>query len=178
MEFQRITWKAAQRKYNLTDRQMTYIKEKWKEWHKYDEWLMYRRDEDGKRVLWVYMEGVYWIEEVFLKRDVPYILAEIDYTERNIKRLEDELNFHYDFNCAEEMNTQQMAIYFDRKPTTILHNLKYLREKNPNWIIDTNPYVVSKEGVEWLEKNIYTQTYLEHLLIYKRVLQAKKKGKI
>lgn len=178
MEFQRIPWSAVQRKFGLTERQMKYIKTKWKQWHKEDEWLVFRRNEYGKKVLWVYMEGVNWICEVYLKRDVPYILAEIDYAEKNINRLEQELNFHYNPVFAEQMNTNQMAVYFDRSPKTILNNLSYLRKENSNWIIDTNPYIVTKEGIEWLEKNVYTQKYLEDLLRYKRILQAKKKGKI
>lgn len=83
MESQRIPWSAVPRKFSLTERQMKYIKTKWKQWHKKDEWLVFRRNEYGKKVLWVYMEGVNWIREVYLKRDVPYILAEIDYAKKN-----------------------------------------------------------------------------------------------
>lgn len=119
MESQRIPWSAVPRKFSLTERQMKYIKTKWKQWHKKDEWLVFRRNEYGKKVLWVYMKGVNWIREVYLKRDVPYILAEIDYAKK-INRLDQELNFHYNLGFAEWMNTNQMAVYFDQSPKTTL----------------------------------------------------------
>ena len=39
MEFKRIPFIAVQRKFNLTDRQMYYIRDRIRKYHKEDEWF-------------------------------------------------------------------------------------------------------------------------------------------
>ena len=41
MEFKRIPFIAVQRKFNLTDRQMYYIRDRIRKYHKEDEWFIF-----------------------------------------------------------------------------------------------------------------------------------------
>ena len=67
-----MLFSAVQRKYNLTDRQMYYIQEKLKKHHKDDEWLVTVRNPSSMiKELWIYLEGVDWIHDVYLNFDVP-----------------------------------------------------------------------------------------------------------
>ena len=96
MEFKRIPFIAVQRKFNLTDRQMYYIRDRIRKYHKEDEWFIFEYNAIGEKELWIYLEGVHWIEEVYLQYDTPYIEAEIQFVSKQIKRLEEELNVHCD----------------------------------------------------------------------------------
>lgn len=64
MEFKRIPFIAVQRKFNLTDRQMYYIRDRIRKYHKEDEWFIFEYNAIGEKELWIYLEGVHWIEEV------------------------------------------------------------------------------------------------------------------
>ncbi len=67
MEFKRIPFIAVQRKFNLTDRQMYYIRDRIRKYHKEDEWFIFEYNAIGEKELWIYLEGVHWIEEVYLQ---------------------------------------------------------------------------------------------------------------
>ena len=69
MEFKRIPFIAVQRKFNLTDRQMYYIRDRIRKYHKEDEWFIFEYNAIGEKELWIYLEGVHWIEEVYLQYD-------------------------------------------------------------------------------------------------------------
>ena len=69
----------VQNQFGLSDWQMKWIKEKCNRSHRADRWLCYRTNMDGEKELWMYLEGVKWVEEVYLNFDVPYKTAEIEY---------------------------------------------------------------------------------------------------
>lgn len=59
MEFKRIPFIAVQRKFNLTDRQMYYIRDQIRKYHKEDEWFIFEYNAIGEKELWIYLEGVH-----------------------------------------------------------------------------------------------------------------------
>ena len=53
MEFKRIPFIAVQRKFNLTDRQMYYIRDRIRKYHKEDEWFIFEYNAIGEKELWI-----------------------------------------------------------------------------------------------------------------------------
>lgn len=49
MEFKRIPFIAVQRKFNLTDRQMYYIRDRIRKYHKEDEWFIFEYNAIGEK---------------------------------------------------------------------------------------------------------------------------------
>lgn len=177
MEFKRIPFIAVQRKFNLTDRQMYYIRDRIRKYHKEDEWFIFEYNAIGEKELWIYLEGVHWIEEVYLQYDTPYIEAEIQFVSKQIKRLEEELNVHCDPIHCEDMDIIELSIYFQKAKKTIYNKINKNRKDLEKYIIGKKPIKLSEEGVRWMELNLYRKRYMKDLYLYKRVMQDRKREK-
>lgn len=177
MEFQRIRFSVVQKQFELSKWQMKWIKEKCTGNHRGDRWLFYRTSIEGKQELWMYMEGVKWIEEVYMNYDVPYKTAEIIFVEKNIKRLEQELKIKKEPVAYRSMNVKELTIYFKKSSRSIYSAIRKLKNKNPGTVsLVAKKTVVSAEGVKWIEQNVYKEKYIENLYKYKRLLQEIKRG--
>lgn len=169
MEFKRIPFIAVQRKFNLTDRQMYYIRDRIRKYHKEDEWFIFEYNAIGEKELWIYLEGVHWIEEVYLQYDTPYIEAEIQFVSKQIKRLEEELNVHCDPIHCEDMDIIELSIYFQKAKKTIYNEINKNRKDLEKYIIGKKPIKLSEEGVRWMELNLYRKRYMKDLYLYNSV---------
>lgn len=152
MEFKRIPFIAVQRKFNLTDRQMYYIRDRIRKYHKEDEWFIFEYNAIGEKELWIYLEGVHWIEEVYLQYDTPYIEPEIKLNP--ITKTES-----VRFSKAEFEQIKQVINYQQIKITSLeaqKSDLNAELEINKQTInrIKNKPYVLENERLSAkLEKN-------------------------
>lgn len=70
------------------------------------------------------------------------------------------------------MNIKQLFEYFNRKDITVRKAIKNMCDsgfEEYKFLVD-NKVVISKEGVEWICKNVFKQKYLELLEKYKMEL--------
>lgn len=177
MEFHRMRFSDVKKRFDLSDRQMNWIKEKCFKSHRADCWIFCRTNMMGEEELWMYMEGVKWIEEVYLNYDVPYKTAEIEFVKGNIKRLEQELKIKREPISYRAMNIKELAFYFGKSKRSIFSAIKKLRFFIPGAVsATTKKTVVSADGVKWIEQNCYKEKYIEDLYEYKRLLQEIKRG--
>ena len=73
------------------------------------------------------------------------------------------------------MNIKQLCKYFDRKDITVRKAIKKMCDyglSEYKFLIN-NKVVISKEGVEWICKNVFKQKYLELLEKHKMELTEK-----
>ena len=136
-----------------------------------------RVQRNRRKELWIYLEGVHWIEEVYLQYDTPYIEAEIQFVSKQIKRLEEELNVHCDPIHCEDMDIIELSIYFQKAKKTIYNEINKNRKDLEKYIIGKKPIKLSEEGVRWMELNLYRKRYMKDLYLYKRVMQDRKREK-
>ena len=70
------------------------------------------------------------------------------------------------------MDIKQLCKYFDRKEITIRKAIMKMCDNGfCNYkFLDNNKVVISSKGVEWLNKNVFKQKYLELLEKYKMEL--------
>ena len=70
------------------------------------------------------------------------------------------------------MNIKQLCQYFDRQDITVRKAIKKMcnRGLGEHKLLVDNKVVISKEGIEWICKNIFKQKYLELLEKYKMEL--------
>lgn len=177
MEFKRIPFIAVQRKFNLTDRQMYYVRDRIRKYHRGDDWFVFTDNAIGERELWIYLEGVAWIKEVYLQFEVPYIDAEINFVSKQIERLEKELGVHCDPIQCEDMDIHDLSIYFKKAEKTMYNEIRKHQNDLQKFIVAKHPITLSKDGVRWIELNIYRKRYMQDLYFYKRVLQDRKREK-
>ena len=72
------------------------------------------------------------------------------------------------------MKIQELVNYFNKKYETIEKAIwKMLKIHNNYRYIESDNYIITKEGIEWLCKNCFKQNYLEILESYKMELTEK-----
>ena len=97
----------------------------------------------------------------------------MDFFEIRIKLYEDFLKVEHNENWwKEDMNIKQLCKYFNRKDITVRKAIKEMCDNGLEGykFLINNKVVISKEGVEWICKNVFKQKYLELLEKYKMEL--------
>ena len=125
------------------------------------------------RKYFILIEGFAWLNQVYFQKKKLLIDADIDFFENRIKQYEELLKVDLNRNWwNEEMDIKQLCEYFNRKDVTVRKAIKRMCESGLGqykWLAGSK-VVISKEGVEWICKNVFKQKYLELLEKYKMEL--------
>ena len=125
------------------------------------------------RKYFVLVEGYEWLKNVYFQKDKSLTDADVDFFEIRIKLYEDFLKVEHNENWwKEDMNIKQLCKYFNRKDITVRKAIKEMCDNGLEGykFLINNKVVISKEGVEWICKNVFKQKYLELLEKYKMEL--------
>lgn len=118
-------------------------------------------------------EGYVWLLQVYFNKEKTLIDADVDFFEGRIKQYEELLKIEPDRKWwTEDMDIKQLCEYFNRKDITVRKAIKKMRDSGFGGykFLVNEKVVISKEGVEWLCKNVFKQKYLELLEKYKMEL--------
>lgn len=133
----------------------------------------WRSEKIESRKYFVLIEGFAWLNQVYFQKEESLIDADIDFFENRIKQYEELLKINSDRNWwNEDMDIKQLCEYFNRKDVTVRKAIKKMCDSGLAEYkrLDGSKVVISKEGVEWICKNIFKQKYLELLEKYKMEL--------
>lgn len=133
----------------------------------------WRSEKIRSRKYFVLIEGYYWLIQVYFQKEKSLIDADIDFFKLRIKQYEEVLKIEHNENWwNEDMEIKQLCEYFNRKDITVRKAIKKMCDsgfEEYKFLVD-NKVVISKEGVEWICKNVFKQKYLELLEKYKMEL--------
>ena len=136
----------------------------------------WRSEKIKSRKYFILIEGYEWLKRVYFHKEKSLIDADVDFFETRIKLYEEFLKLEHDENWwNEDMNIKQLCKYFDRKDITVRKAIKKMCDyglSEYKFLIN-NKVVISKEGVEWICKNVFKQKYLELLEKHKMELTEK-----
>ena len=125
------------------------------------------------RKYFILIEGFAWLNQVYFQKEKPLIDADVDFFEDRIRQYEDLLKLQYNENLwNEDMDIKQLCKYFNKKDITVRKAIKKMCESGfgeYKWLVGSK-VVISKEGIEWICKNVFKQKYLELLEKYKMEL--------
>ena len=130
----------------------------------------WRSEKIRSRKYFVLVEGYEWLKNVYFQKDKSLTDADVDFFEIRIKLYEDFLKVEHNENWwKEDMNIKQLCKYFNRKDITVRKAIKEMCDNGLEGykFLINNKEVISKEGVEWICKNVFKQKYLELLEKYK-----------
>lgn len=176
MEFKlKMKWDVL-REFKLTEEQFYNISKKMIKRHPYERWIIRKLAQNGERVVYVRVEYVEWLKEVYFSNKY-YLDAEIEFFQKQVLRLEQELNIsHYDFNYK-DMSLVDLREYFGKSKNAIgvaVNRMEKRNNKSYKYIKD-GKVMVSKEGVKWLNEKYFRKQYLKDLEFYKIELQKRKR---
>ncbi len=136
----------------------------------------WRSEKVRSRKYFVLIEGYSWLNQVYFQQEKSLTDADVDFFEDRIGQYEKLLNVEHNENWwNEDMNINQLCEYFNRKDITVRKAIKKMCDSGFSeckFLVNIK-VIISKEGVEWLCKNIFKQKYLELLEKYKMELTEK-----
>lgn len=136
----------------------------------------WRSEKIRSRKYFILVEGYYWLTQVYFQKEKSLIDADIDFLKLRIKQYEELLKIVHNENWwNKDMAIKQLCEYFDRKDITVRKAIKKMCDSGleEHKLLVDNKVVISKEGVEWICKNVFKQKYLELLEKYKMELTEK-----
>lgn len=177
MEFKSMEKWRVQQKFHLTDEQFENVIKKLKRRHPLESWIHKRIASNGERVEYIKLECVEWLSEVYFNSSKFYLDADIEFFQKQILRLENELEIpSYKFEYY-DMSLYDLREYFNRTKAAIGMAVQRMERRNTisyKYIKD-GKVMISKEGVKWLTENYFRKAYLKELELYKLNLQKEKK---
>ena len=133
----------------------------------------WRSEKVKSRKYFILDEGYAWLLQVYFNKEKSLIDADVDFFETRIKLYEDFLKVEHNENWwNEDMDIKQLCEYFDKQDITVRKAIKKMCEsgyEEYKWLVGSK-VVISKEGIEWICKNVFKQKYLELLEKYKMEL--------
>lgn len=136
----------------------------------------WRSEKIRSRKYFVLIEGFAWLNQVYFQKEKSLVDADVDFFEDRIRQYEDLLKIEHNENWwNEDMDIKQLCKYFNRKDITVRKAIKKMCDsgfEKYKWLVESK-VVISKEGVEWICKNVFKQKYLELLEKYKMELTEK-----
>lgn len=133
----------------------------------------WRSEKVKSRKYFILDEGYVWLLQVYFQKEKSLIDADVDFFKDRIKQYEELLKIEHEENWwNEDMDIKQLCKYFNRKDITIRKAIKEMCDNGLEGykFLINNKVVISKEGVEWICKNVFKQKYLELLEKYKMEL--------
>ena len=137
--------------------------------HPYCRW---KSEKVKSKRYYILIEGFYWLIYVYFQNEKALIDADIDFFLLRIKQYQEELKVQDKNLFSKDMSIDELVIFFQRKYRTIEKAIiKMLKATDKKYRYKENgKFIISKEGIEWLCKNIFKQKYLEILEQYKMEL--------
>lgn len=133
----------------------------------------WRSQKIRSRKYFILIEGFAWLNQVYFQKEKSLIKADVDFFEDRIRQYEELLKIeHNEHWWNEDMDIKQLCKYFNRKDITVRKAIKKMCDsglEEYKWLVGSK-VVISKEGVEWICKNVFKQKYLELLEKYKMEL--------
>ena len=133
----------------------------------------WRSERVKNKKYFVLIEGYYWLLNVYFQKGKSLIDSDVNFFEERIKQYEELLKIEHNDNWwNEDMDIKQLEKYFDKTDSSIRKAIKKMCDigfEEYKFLIN-NKVIISKEGVEWICKNVFKQKYLELLENYKMKL--------
>ena len=133
----------------------------------------WRSERVKNKKYFVLIEGYYWLLNVYFQKERSLIDADVNFFEERIKQYEELLKIEHNDNWwNEDMDIKQLEKYFNKTDSSIRKAIKKMCDigfEEYKFLVN-NKVIISKEGVEWICKNIFKQKYLKLLEKYKMEL--------
>ncbi len=176
MEFKAQEKWRVQQNFSITEKQLDVAIKKMQKRHPLEKWVNEKLANNGEEVVYLKLEFIEWLKDVYYNRKVFYLDAEINFFEKQIVRLENELNLpHKEFD-HQAMTVREACNHFEKCINTLYSGLTRMRKNNIDTItLEDGRILIPAEGVQWLSKNYFRSSYLEKIELYKLELQKQKR---
>lgn len=178
MEFKSMEKWGVLQKFNMKERQYKRLVKRLERRHPNERWVDEHFAQNGERVVYLKLEFVEWIEEVYFNNNnIFYLDAEINFFRKQILRLENELHFTHNEFEYKDISLYDLRSYFNKSKNTIgvaVNRMEKRTNQSFKYLKD-GKVIISKKGVKWLSENYFRKDYLKKIEFYKLELQNVKR---
>ena len=156
MEFKSMEKWCVLQKVNMNERQYKRLVKRLERRYPNERWIDEDFAQNGERVVYLKLEFVEWIEEVYFNNNIFYLDAEINFFRKQILRLENELHFTHNEFEYKDISLYDLKSYFNKSKNTIgvaVNRMEKRTNQSFKYLKD-GKVIISKEGVKWLSKII------------------------
>lgn len=164
-------WYAYDIQYKLKydDKKFKRLLVRIKDRHPHEYWFRTRYAQNGQTHLMLDDECKRWLEEVYFNKSKYYLDLEIDFFEKRIRELEEELKIPHKEKSYNDMTIFEIMDEFDKTRNSVdvaIH--KMIKVLGTDVKYKKDGFVVIKDyGVKWLYEKYYRKEYLKELEKYK-----------
>ena len=167
------------KKFSITESYLDKIISKIKKRHPKEDWIIVLKSQNGNKKTYLKLECVAWLEEVHFNPFGFWLDREINFFQKQIFRLENELNITPRIEFFDYSKTGDLQKKFNKSKYAIFKAIQRMVERvNKDFkIYKDNHVVITPEGVKWLKEKYFRKDYLIELEDYKIELQRIKEKK-
>lgn len=179
MEFKAQEKWRVQQNLKMSEKQLDIAIKKMIKRHPKENWIDERVASNGQKVVYLKLEFVEWLKNVYSNEEKYYLDLDIDFFRKQILRLEDELSIPHKEIEYKAMTVRELSKYFNKSINTIYVSLTRMRKSNIECsYLSDGRLLIPIEGVKWLSENYFRSSYLENLELYKLRLQDEKRKRL
>lgn len=160
---------TVQKQLSVTEKQLDRAITIMEKRHPLENWLYIREAQNGQKNLYLSLEFVKWLTDVYFNKSASQLDLEIIFYRDAIKQLKDYLHITIPEIEYRDLTLKEMMIFFNKSRNSIDvavfkmcqalgKDLKYDRD---------NIVVVKAEGIKWIHENLFRRNYLKFLEEYK-----------
>lgn len=137
--------------------------------HSYERWVLEKTAQNGQFIININVECALWLEEVYYNKSRYYLDLEIEFFEKRVKNLEEQLNIQHKEKQYNDMAVPDIMKYFWKTRNSVdvaIHKMVKVLGEDVRYRKD-NKVMIRDYGIKWLDQKYYRLSYLNYLEAYK-----------
>ncbi len=154
---------------NVTEEELLKALKNIKRRHPYEHWILERTAQNGQFIININVECALWLEEVYYNDSKFYLDLEIEFFERRVKALEEQLKVEPKVKQYRDMSVLEIMDYFWKTRNSVdvaIHKMVKVLGEDVRYRKD-NKVMIKDYGIKWLDQKYYRLSYLNYLENYK-----------
>lgn len=163
-----------QTKLGYNDTQFRKLISRIKKRHPHQYWFKTRFAQNGQKHLMIAQECKMWLDEVYFNKSKYYLDLEIDFFEKRVKNLEQQLGITHIEKYYENMTIKEIMFEYQKTRNSVdvaVHKMIKVLGSNVKYKND-NKIVIRSVGIKWIYEKYYRKEYLSELEYYKNYLET------
>ena len=163
----------VEKKLGVSEKQLDRAIKVMEKFHYFENWIYYRLGPSSDLIVFLNLEFVDWLKQVYFNKQGFYLDREIKFLEKQISDMENELNIQHFEKVYPYLNVKELQEYFNKSNSSILKAIERMnKDLSCKCYMDGKLYV-KPIGVKWLDQKYYRKSYIKELLNYKQKLNEK-----
>lgn len=163
----------VEKKLEVSEKQLNRAIKVMEKLHYFENWIYYKLGPSSDLIVFFNLEFVDWLKKVYFNKQGFYLDREINFLEKQISDMENELNIQHFEKIYPYLNVKELEGYFNKSNSSILKAIERMNKQISCKCYENGKLYIKPIGVKWLDQKYYRKSYIKELLNYKQKLNEK-----